>query len=313
MSQRLISIVVPCYNEAAGITSFLQSLSSAVKPIDGYSFEIVVVDDGSSDQTAEKVHAAKVRSVKLICLSRNFGKEAATTAGINEATGDAVITLDADGQHPVELIPDFIHAWEAGAKVVIGRRQGTENQQFSKSFGSRWFYRMFNAIAGIKVVPGSTDFRLIDRAVANQFNKLTEHNRITRVLIDWLGYERVYIDFVAPPRLHGTATYSNKKLAGLAIDSLVSHSSSPLYFAAYLGLVMVPFSILLGLTMVIDSLAGDPLGWRVTGSAYVVVLMLGLIGILLISQGIIGLYLSQIQTETKNRPLYVIDSTRSFS
>lgn len=313
MSLKTISIVVPCYNEAAGIASFLSSLDAIIAKQHTFAFEVIIVDDGSTDQTVQQIRKHASKKTKLICLSRNFGKEAATTAGIHEATGDAIITIDADGQHPVLMIPDFIDAWQAGAKVVIGRRKDTEKQRMTKRFGSHWFYRTFNSIAGIKVVPGSTDFRLIDRQVANQFNKLTEHNRITRVLIDWLGYERSYIEFVAPARLYGTATYSNKKLAGLAIDGLVSHSSSPLYFAAYLGLVMVPFSILLGITMVIDTLLGDPLDWQVTGSAYVVVLMLGLIGILLISQGIIGLYLSQIQTETKNRPLYVIDESKSLS
>lgn len=309
--QQLISIVVPCFNEAAGITAFLDSVTEVLKKESSYSFEILVVDNGSTDSTADKVREYTQAHVRLIALSRNFGKEAATSAGIHEAKGAAVITIDADGQHPVSLIPDFIKSWQAGNKVVVGVRKNTEKQRLSKRFGSRWFYKTFNRIAGIKVVPGSTDFRLIDREVANQFNKLTEHNRITRVLVDWLGYDKAYIPFVAPARLYGTASYSNKKLANLAIDSLVSHSSSPLYFAAYLGLVMVPFAILLGLTMIIDTLLGDPLGWQVTGSAYIVVLMLGLIGILLISQGIIGLYLSQIQTETKNRPLYVIDSTRS--
>lgn len=312
--KQLLSIVIPAYNEALGIDHFYQELAAVLTGISSYTFEIIIVDDGSRDTTAEKVRQLSMHNpeLRLISLSRNFGKEAATTAGIQAARGSAIITIDADGQHPVNLIPDFIARWEHGAKVVIGVRESNTKEGYTKRVGSKWFYRLFNGVAGMKVVPGSTDYRLIDQVVQRDFLRLTEHNRITRVLIDWLGYNREYITFHARARDHGEATYSNKKLFQLAIDSLVAHSSSPLYYAAFLGIFILPISILLGLVMLLDALFGDPLNWHITGSAFVVVLMLGLVGVLLVSQGIIGLYLSQIQTETKNRPLFIVDEDQSI-
>ncbi len=310
----LISIVIPAYNEAVGIEHFYNSLSKVLANLKDYRFELIIVDDGSRDKTASVVRelAKKNPNIRFVCLSRNFGKEAATTAGIQVARGNAIITIDADGQHPVELIPTFIEHWRSGKKVIIGVRSSNEKEGFTKRVGSRWFYRMFNRVAGLKVIPGSTDYRLIDRAVQTEFLRMSEHNRITRVLIDWLGYERELIEFKARAREHGVASYDNKKLVQLAIDSLISHSSSPLYFASYLGILILPLSFVLGIALVGDALLGDPLNWNISGSAYVIVLMLALVGVLLISQGIIGLYLSQIQTEAKNRPLFVIDESRSI-
>lgn len=310
---KLLSIVVPAYNEAAGIQHFYQSLTAQLEMLHGYRFELIFVDDGSADHTAQTIQQLATHDdrVRLQCLSRNFGKEAATTAGIQIAQGDAIMTIDADGQHPVELIGSFLDKWQQGAKVVIGVREANEREGVTKRVGSRWFYRIFNKVAGIKVIPGSTDYRLIDKVVQQEFNRLHEHNRITRVLIDWLGYDRQFITFRAHARHHGEASYSTKKLVQLAIDSVVAHSSSPLYYAAFLGIFILPLSILLGVIMLLDSIFGDPFSWHITGSAYLVVLMLGLVGVLLISQGIIGLYLSQIQTETKNRPLFIVDESRS--
>jgi dolichol-phosphate mannosyltransferase len=312
--EKLISIVVPAYNEGRAIGAFYQSLQTVLAKDNTHNYEVLVVDDGSQDDTAQQVRqfAKKDEQLRLICLSRNFGKEIATTAGIHEAKGDAIITLDADGQHPVELIPEFITTWESGVPVVVGVRSANQKEGFVKRVGSRLFYRLFNKVAGIKLVPGSTDYRLIDRSVQKEFTRMTEHNRITRGLIDWLGYDRKYISFVANPRVHGEASYSFKKLFRLAIDSIISNSTSLLYFASYIGLVLVPLSLILGILMAVDTLTGDPLSLNITGTAYLVVLMLCMVGILLMSQGIIGLYLSHIHIESKQRPLYIIDRSKSI-
>jgi dolichol-phosphate mannosyltransferase len=247
----------------------------------------------------------------VLSLSRNFGKEIAMTAGIHAARGRAIITLDADGQHPVELIPEFIKKWQAGSKVVIGVRVANAGEGWMKRVGSRWFYRLLNRLTGLKLRPGISDFQLIDRVVQQEFARMTERSRITRGLIDWLGYPRQYIEFKAKPRAMGEASYSIKKLFKLAVDSVVSLSISPLYMTAYIGAVVLPLSLLLGLGMFINWLARDPLGLHATGGAYVLVLLLCLVGVLLMSQGIIGLYLSHIHTETQNRPLYVIHEESS--
>lgn len=312
--KELVSVVVPAYNEAAGIAAFCTSLLKVLSELSTYDFEIIFVDDGSSDNTNEELHrlARLNKRIRLICLSRNFGKEVATTAGIHAAKGNAIITLDADGQHPVELIPDFLRRWKQGTKVVVGIRTANQREGFVKRIGSKLFYKIFNKTTGSKFVPGSTDFRLIDSCVRTEFIRMDERNRITRGLIDWLGYNQGYIEFVANPRLAGKPGYSFRKLFKLAVDSIISSSTSPLFLAAYLGAVITPLSIILLIGMAIDSLMHDPLNLHITGSAYGIVLVLLLAGVLLISQGIIGLYLSHIHIEAKARPLYIINRSESI-
>lgn len=309
----LLSIAVPVYNEAGGLAAFNKALRRYASKASGGSYEIIYCNDGSYDKSADLIkgfHKSDKR-VKMVSLSRNFGKEIASTAALHAASGKAVITIDADGQHPVELIPRFVDKWRAGAKVVIGIRQSNQNEGFIKRFGSKLFYKIFNRFTGVKLIPSSSDYRLIDQAVCREFVKMTERSRITRGLIDWLGYPREYIKFKAKPRLNDQAGYSYKKLVKLAVDSVVSMSKSPLYISAWLGVIVLPISTLIGLVMAVDAALGDPLKFNAKGSAYIVVLLLFLVGVLLVSQGIIGLYLSHIHTETQNRPLYIIDTENS--
>jgi glycosyltransferase involved in cell wall biosynthesis len=314
LREQLISLVIPVYNEEAGLREFHESLVNCLGNLKNETWEIIYVNDGSNDNTLAKLEelADNDSTMRIISLSRNFGKEIAQAAGINEARGDAIITLDADGQHPVELIPEFLARWRAGSQVVIGLRTINQKEGFIKRLGSNFFYRSFNRFTGVRLLPGATDFRLIDASVQAEFKRLSERNRITRGLIDWLGFERDYIKFKANPRNSGKASYSFRKLTKLAIDSFVSLSLSPLYMAVYAGAVVLPLSVFLALFMLINTAIGDPLSLHATGSAYVIVLILFLIGILLVSQGIIGLYLSHIHTESQNRPLYVIDKTKSI-
>ncbi|HYH36438.1 MAG TPA: glycosyltransferase family 2 protein [Candidatus Saccharimonadales bacterium] len=311
--RQLLSVVIPVYNEQTGIQDFHISLMKQLERISAYTFEVIYCDDGSTDNSQKELRdiARGTPGVRIIRLSRNFGKELATTAGIHEAKGAAVITIDGDGQHPVKKLPDFIEKWQAGHKVVIGL-PGDRQAGFVKKAGSKLFYSLFNMFTRLQVVPGATDYRLIDKTVRADFMRLTEHNRITRGLIDWLGYDRAYVSYTEKPRLHDTAGYSFKKLSKLAVDSIISSSTSPLYVTACVGAVILPLSTLLGLAMAANGLLGDPLGWDVTGGAYVSVLILFLIGILMMSQGIIGLYLSHIHSETQNRPLYIVDREASM-
>lgn len=313
VSPHLLSIVLPVHDEQAGIGQFHETLTHELNNLKSYTFEIIYCDDGSQDGSLAALQklADTDKRIRVIRLSRNFGKEIATTAGFRAARGEAIITLDSDGQHPVELIKDFVAKWESGAKVVIGLRKTNQGEGIIKRWGSRLFYGIFKRLTGIKIVPKATDFRLIDRRVQSDFNRLTEHNRITRGLIDWLGYDQQYIDFEAKPRLHDSPAYSFTKLLKLAVDSAISLSISPLYVTAYIGVLVFPLSVLLALVMVVDKLCGDPLHWHTTGGAYVSVLVLCLIGILLLSQGVIGLYLSHIHSETQNRPLYIVDEEAS--
>jgi glycosyltransferase involved in cell wall biosynthesis len=311
---KLISFVVPVYNEATGLAAFHKSLMAVIRKSLRNNYEIIYCEDGSTDNTADLITAwhARNKKVKLLRLSRNFGKEIATTAGINAAAGQAIITLDADGQHPVSLIPKFLERWQKGSKVVIGIRTANKNEGIVKHLGSKVFYGFYNRLTHLSLIPGSTDYRLIDRSVQQEFQKMTERNRITRGLIDWLGYDRDYIKFKAKPRQSGKAAYSFKKLFKLAIDSVVSMSLSPLYITAYIGAVVLPLAVIAGLIMLVNVLLGDPLGIHATASAYLVVLLVSLMGVVMLSQGIIGLYLSHIHTETQNRPLYIVDRDRSL-
>lgn len=301
------------FNEAKGLDGLHKDLTQMLQKTVQQKYEIIYCDDGSYDGTNELIKrwCNKNPKVKLVTLARNFGKEIAVSAGLAAAKGQAVITLDADGQHPVSLVPEFIKRWQAGGKVIIGLRASNQKEGLIKKYGSRLFYGPYNKLMNLRLVPGATDFRLIDASVLRDFLRMTERNRITRGMIDWLGYEQEHIKFSANPRRHGHAGYSFKKLFKLAIDSMISLSISPLYIAMYLGIFILPISAVIGACLLVNELAGDPLGWNASGSAYLMVLLLFLVGVILVSQGIIGLYLSQIHTETQNRPLYVIDQERS--
>lgn len=305
----LLSIVIPVYNEAANLNWHHQIIAKAIKKLP-YSFEIVYVNDGSSDHSLEvlKQITAKDRAARYISFSRNFGKEAATTAGLAKSKGNAAIMLDADGQHPVTLLKDFISKWEGGAQVVIGIREANTNEGPVKHFGSKLFYAVLNSMSGGKTITGSTDFRLLDRRVIDEFNKLSEHNRMTRGLVDWLGFRKEYLYFVAPERHAGRASYNFKKLLRLALHGLVSQTTRPLQLAGVLGGSVMFISALAGVFLAIETYVfHDPLHLAVTGSAIVALFVSFLVGIVLICQWLLALYIESIHAEAQNRPLYVVD------
>ncbi len=308
-----INIVIPIYNEESCIESFDTSLRDVITRIKDVTFIITYCNDGSSDKTAEKLEgiSKKYPATEILTLSKNFGKEIAITAGTTESNADAILTLDSDGQHPVELIPEFIRYWQQGTPIVVGIRQQNDDTTAVRSIGSRLFYGLFGSMFDFKIKPGLTDFRIIDREVKEHFVSMTERSRMTRTMIEWLGYPHVYIPFSAKDRIAGHPTYSLKKLVQLALDSTISMSTSPLRISVYVGLFVFILSTLLGIAMAINLLVGDPFHLYITGSAYLVVFILMLVSLLLISQGIIGMYLAHIYRETQNRPLYIIDEKRS--
>ncbi len=303
-----LSVIVPVFNEAIGLEHFHQALLGLLKT-QSLTYELIYVDDGSTDGSTAIIKdlARKNAQLKPIFLSRNFGKEAATTAGLHAAHGRAAIIVDADGQHPVELIPKFIKEWRAGAHVVVGIRTANQKEGFIKQGGSKLFYKMLSLLGVSGVVPGSTDFRLIDRQVIESFKKLTDHNRVTRALIDWLGYEKVFIHFTAHPRQHGEASYSHKKLVQLALNGFVSLSFTPLYLSGYVGMLITLLSFILSIVAVVEKyFLHDPLGLNITGTAILAVLILFLVGVLLIGQGLLAVYVARIYTEVQDRPLYIV-------
>lgn len=312
---KLISIIVPIYNEEKNIHLLVERLKKVLESLQGYAWEIILVNDGSSDNSQgemEKFSAVEPR-IKVIEFARNFGKEIATTAGIHRCKGDACVILDADLQHPPELIPEFVKKWEGGAEVIIGVRKRDKGEGVIKKVGSWLFYKIINKIAETKLIPNSCDYRLLDRAVIDEFNRFTEKNRITRALIDWLGFRRDYVYFNTHERVHGKAGYSFKKLFKLAFTSFISLSLFPLRFAGYLGIFIMLISGALGLFILIEKyILHDPLNLYISGTSTLAVILLFLVGIILSCLGLIALYIANIHHEVINRPMYVIRSRNNF-
>lgn len=314
-SNPTLSIVVPAYNEEMNIQQFYELLTKELTKDPKLSFEIVYINDGSRDGTVKEIQKLSQRDnrVRLVSLSRNFGKEIALTAGVAYARGEAVMMIDADGQHPVELIHSFVKKWRDGANIVVGIRKSNQDEGFVKRYGSKAFYKLFNGVTGNnKLIPGLTDYMLIDQSVRQQFLKFGERNRITRGLINSMGHKKESIEFEAKPRMAGKATYDVRKLMRLAMNSFISMSLAPLHISAYAGVFIAPTALLLGAFVIVEQIVlKDPLRLHITGTAMLGILLVFLVGLLLISQGITALYISQIHTETKARPLYLVDEQES--
>ncbi len=313
--EQKLSIVVPIYNEVEGIEDFIaKRLLPVLSKIYNYSFEILLIDDGSTDGTLEVLHnlIEEKSNIKIIAFSKNFGKEAALAAGYRLASGEAVISIDSDGQQPPKLIPKFISSWESGAKIVIGVRDRYTKHGFIARHGSKMFYKLLRLMGRKTIVPGSTDFCLLDRVALDELNKLSEHTRITRGLVDWIGFSRDYIRYTYDARFAGKPSYNFKKLFRLAIDSFVSMSSTPLVIFGYIGIIITILSFLLGMFCLVNQyILGDPLGLYWPGAVHMAILITFLVGLVLISQAITAIYIANIYIEAKNRPLYIIDKTNS--
>lgn len=311
---KLISIIIPAFNEEKNIPLIYAELQKVFKQCLNYRFETIFINDGSADGTEEEI--AKIMKIdtmiKTIDFSRNFGKELATTAGINNCQGDACLIIDADLQHPINLIPKFIEKWEQGCEVVVGVRNKNMSSGLLKRMGSSIFYKIINKIAEIQVVPNATDFRLIDRVVIDEFNRFTESKRMTRALIDWLGFKRDYIYFDASERMYGQASYSFWKLLSLAVNSFVSFSLLPLKLAGYLGLSITLFSGIAGLYILLGKYFFRwPFASTFSDAENLAILIVFLVGIMLISLGLIALYVANIHGEVIKRPMYVVRKKRN--
>lgn len=308
-----ISMVIPVFNEASGISKFLDGELMLILEKINFDTEVIIVDDGSRDKTLEKIKETEIFRkflVKVVALTRNFGKEIALTAGLEVAKGDAAIMIDADGQHPVETIPEMISKWENGAMVVTAVRKHNSTKH---RVGSRIYYRLMRMMGSRDLVVGAMDFRLLDREVVDDFLKLKEKNRLTRGLIDWLGYPQEYIVVKTKGRLSGKPSYSLKKLMVLTIDTMASTSRTPLLIFGYIGGFIMGFSLILGLFILIQQyIMGDPLKLDWSGAVAMSVFVSFLVGLVLVSQSITALYVAQIHTEAKDRPLYVVNKKKSF-
>ncbi len=307
-----ISIVVPIYNEERNAPLLFDALKKVTGggPVLSYNWEFVFVNDGSTDGSAEALAAIATTDPRVVIVefTRNFGKEAATSAGLRAASGDAAVLMDADFHHPPEVIVQLIQAWESGGEIVMGVRRSNGERGLLKKMGSRAFYGVMKAIGETQFVPQSTDFCLIDRVVLDEFNKLTEHNRITRGLLLWLGFRQTLVEFDAAPRREGEPGYSFSKLVHLALYTFVQHSLLPLRVAGYLGITITICSGIFGVVAFVNQYIFPQAiipHMYLSGTAFLGTLCIFLAGIQLMSLGLIALYIESIHHETADRPLYV--------
>ena len=314
MSKKLISIVIPAYREEKNIPLIYVELKDVLKTIeDTYNYEIIFVNDWSPDTTWEEIVKLweKDKNVKGINLSRNFWKEIAISAWIENAAWSAVITLDWDGQHPVEKIPKFIKNWEKWYQIVYNQRPNTQWASFFKKLSSKLFYKIFNAISEFKLEPWTTDYRLLDRKVVNYYIKFEEKNRLYRGLTDWLGFKKKALIFDAKERLDWWEwSYSYGSLFTLAINSLTSFSLFPLKLVGYLWSIITFLSTMLFFIIIFDKLLFNI--FQFSNIAIVVVFNTVLMWIVMISLWLIALYIGKIHEEVLGRPMYIIWDTINF-
>jgi glycosyltransferase involved in cell wall biosynthesis len=298
-----ISCVVPAYNEAANLPALLTALRPALDALSP-RWEVLVVDDGSRDGTAAALRPwLQEPGVRYLALSRNFGKEAALSAGLEHAQGDVVVMLDADGQHPLDLLPQMLAGWRAGADAVSAVRDTRADESWAKRLGTHLFYRIVNAGSPMPIPADAGDFRLMDRRVVDALLALPERNRFLKGLYAWVGFRTEFIRYTPAPRASGHSSFSMTRLLGLALTGVTAFSTLPLRLWSGLGAVVAVGAMGYGLWITIDHfIAGSPVpGWPT-----VVVSLMFFSGVQLLSIGILGEYIGRIFTEVKRRPLYLL-------
>lgn len=301
-----VSLVVPVFNEESSIDGFLKTVEPIIAG-QGCECEILFVDDGSRDNTLLALRAAKTRSpsVAILSLSRNFGKEAAMTAGLDHAKGDVVIPIDVDLQDPPELIPEFIARWRMGADIVYGARISRASDGMVKRTSARYFYKLFNMMSPLQIPFDAGDYRLMDRRVVDEIKKLHERNRFMKGLMAWPGFRTERVEFERPQRMTGRTSWNYWKLWNFALDGITSFSTLPLRLWLYVGGIISLLSFLYAGFIIIHAFitGGDVPGYP---SLMVAIMFFG--GIQLFSIGLVGEYVGRIFNETKARPIYIINT-----
>ncbi|WP_261806389.1 glycosyltransferase family 2 protein [Lapidilactobacillus luobeiensis] len=305
MTQELISIVLPVYNEHEILPTTIQTLENFVAA-QSQTYELIFVDDGSSDYSATIIAHAResFKNIKLVQFSRNFGHQIAITAGIRYASGAAIVVMDADLQDPPEVINAMIEQWHQGYQVVYGKRVQRDGETWFKKTSARLFYRLLARITAVPIPTDTGDFRLIDRQVAEVLKKINEDDPYVRGLISWVGFRQTAVNYERHERLAGQSKYPLRKMMKLALDGITSFSELPLKLATWLGGGLLAIGLLVGLINLVTLDLG--------GTALIAFLLVSLSGLLLLAIGILGAYLARIFAASRQRPLYIVANTEGF-
>jgi len=297
-----ISLVVPVFNEEDAIPIFYQTVKANLS---AYNIEILFVNDGSSDRTEQVIHSLinKDPTVKIISFVRNFGKEPALLAGLEHATGDAIIPIDVDLQDPIEIIPQLIAKWKEGHQVVLAKRTDRSSDGHIKRKTAEWFYKLHNRISHPKLEENVGDFRLLSRETIENIKQLKERNLFMKGILSWVEGDAAIVEYTRAERVAGTTKFNGWKLWNLALEGVTSFSTLPLRVWTYIGCLVAALSFFYGTWMIIDKIIwGNP----VAGYPSIIVSILFLGGIQLIGIGVLGEYIGRIYIETKQRPRYII-------
>jgi glycosyltransferase involved in cell wall biosynthesis len=301
-----ITILIPAYNEEEVLDILYSRLNQVLAKLANYHFEILFVNDGSKDRTLDIIRALQKKDPKVsfLDLSRNYGKEIAMIAGLDYATGDAVVIIDADLQDPPELIPQMLQYWQEGYDDVYAKRRSRLGETWLKKLSASTFYTMLQKLTKIPIQENTGDFRLLDRRCVEALKQLRETQRYTKGMFSWIGYNKKEILFDRDPRAAGQTKWNYLKLLDLAIEGITSFTTIPLRFSSFLGALISIFAFIYMIIIIIKTIAyGEP----VQGYPSLMVIILFLGGIQLLSLGIIGEYIGRIFNETKRRPLYFVD------
>lgn len=299
-----ISVVVPCFNESANLAVLLERLRRVMTGL-GVPYEIIVVDDGSRDETWPAIMdaAVDIAGLRALRLSRNFGKEAALTAGIDAASGAAIILLDADLQHPPELIPQLVERWRSGTEMVYAVRTSRSSDPLPRRLFTRAYYWLFRRLSEVDLPMGAGDFRLLDRCVIDALSALPERVRFMKGLFAWVGFSHEGVAYEPPPRAAGVSTMSMRRLTRFGFDGIVAFSRWPLIVAAWLGAFAAAPALLIGVVLLVRTLV---YGVDVPGYASTIVSVMVLGGIQLLTLGLLGAYIGRLYEEAKQRPIYIV-------
>lgn len=304
MGRRSLSVVIPILNEAGGIDTLVARLRESLEKI-GRPFEVIFIDDGSSDPSLERLrqaHTADPR-IKAVSLSRNFGKEIAVAAGLRYASGDGVVIMDGDLQHPPAVIAEFVAKWDEGFEIVYGQRRDRDHEPAMQRVFSRVFYRIFQNMSGTELPDGAGDFRLLDRKAVDALNRIGERSRFNKGLYAWIGFKTIGVVFDVAPRLDGRSRWKPRRLLRFALDGLASFTTLPLRVWSYLGLVVSAFAFFYAVVFTVKTLLW---GVDLPGFPTLIVSVMFFAGVQLISLGVMGEYLGRVYEEVKGRPLFIV-------